>query len=369
MYFLIGLLIVSTLVTIGLWQLYLLIHSLGKQRKWVAPIPENEIIAVMRGDALQRFISNIPGKHIDRNGRVVDGKDSKSLLFLLMGHEFIGPPPVFHILGYDFNWVGIVTKKDEKNHAVSRIDVRDETVYSMLYRFTYVHEVRNVDLKGNIRARMLFYLTIEVVDVYKAMFGIKPTGRWLKEVQGRVSSIVNTVSRDLDFNDLKEDKSKSDPKDQDPDSGYGGDSVFVSQIMNLNTGDVGIENVVGVKIIHVEFAEFAPESEDQSEEVRNALTAKTVAIELAHAKVEEARGKAEAMNLLTDAEEKRFAMLEKSPHRVELKKFEHIRDSNIAILGHEGTIIPSINIGDRKEKIQKDDESNETKKGGKKNDR
>lgn len=331
--------IVFTIIIVVAWRSYLgilqFIDNQAKKKEWLVAPREGEFIAVMKADTFHKFLYNIEGFHLNHETHdLKEGSQEPNLLFQLFGVEWIGPPPLYHVLHYPFSWIKSKTIKNADGTTKLEFDVRErEIVTSILYRYTYAFIFRDVELKDNVRVTIVLYISIRTINPYKALFKMMPTGTWLETVRSYLEEVVTNYGRKVAYDDMKAPK-------QDESEAQSSNTDFTDSIIQLNTktngGGQGIREMIGVEIEGASYASFEREKSAQDKELEEALTAELVATEKGKALIATAKAKSAARDIDKNSEVQYYKEISQIPGAMELKNLEAVQKTNLLTYGGTG---------------------------------
>lgn len=350
--------IIFAIIIVVAWRSYLstlqFIDNQAKKKEWLIAPREGEFIAIMKADTFHKFLYNIEGFHLNDEFDVKEGSKPQSLLFQLFGVEWIGPPPLYHLLEYPFSWVKTKTVKSDNGTTKLGFEVRErEMVSSILYRYTYAFVFRDVELKDNVRVTMVLYISIRTINPHKALFKMMPTGTWLETVRAYLEEVVTDYARKVAYDDMK-------ASNKDESDAYSSNTEFIKSILKLNdttsADGLGIREMIGVEIEGASYASFEREKSAHDKELEEALTAELVATEKGKAGIAEADAYAKALDKKRKADVDYFSEMSKIPGAMKIKELEAIQKTKLLMYGNTGNASVLVNH----------EENEKTKENGKK---
>ncbi|MFA5933932.1 MAG: hypothetical protein WC795_01760 [Candidatus Paceibacterota bacterium] len=327
------------------YALMLCAISLAKKDKFFTLVPQNQYRALMRSASVpKKIFGNIRGKYVNpKTYQVEDITLLKSLSFnnfLIknFGMAWIGLAGVNSIFKYRFRWNKLVTEESLK------LVPKDEWITWLYHAADYAIEIRNIDLKGNLKAKFIFKVRTETTNPFTTLFDFTPHGDWLNRLSSSFFGTIKEYGSQKEFNEVRDERVEY--------TTVGTESTLTKMITAI-TGD---GSKYGQKIIDFDFLAFDLEQDEEAEkilkskalaklkgeaDIEKAEQDKKVALINANKDFEVAKIEAEAkyVEKTRDAEAEEIRM-EKVYNKAAEKKggkemfiAEQVRNSNLQALG------------------------------------
>lgn len=315
---------------VGIWYLaQLAIYLCAKLGiLWVIP-KEGEAVAVMRNKAFHKMKLRYTG-HQFRGHLIGESEDVDNLeiynievspnaeafsassawshifsvIFPIKGISWIGIPPFYKIHSYPFKWTDDRFK--ERSEEISWILVK---------KYVYGITLDKIELEGGIPYTIKLLVTMQVTNPAKALFRVK---RYLDACIDRISGWARDEFSSLSLDDFLA-----------PTSGklHDGENLKEALKRILNSAEEQLTPQFGVSVEIVQVANIDP----SDEELRKITLKKETAKQAALASIEEAKGEAEAIRIVSEATEKM------SDKAIMLKGFDALKHAgaNVTIIGKD----------------------------------
>lgn len=333
----------------------LMISVMSSRDFLLTKVPEGEIKVIMRGDSISRYISNIRGYSVLETGEVVPANDRNrvrrsphnAILFRLFGVEFIGIPPLWSVLRYNFQW-NKYSKPDSGSAYI--VESRAEEVSSLFMRSNYAIIVDGAETEGKIPLRILLLITTQVTNAHTALF-LNKRPDWLAKVTASVKSATRDYTGSVDLNDITraQNEGHTIPAGTDPVV-----TKFGSCIMNLNRSSAGSNSslsvLAGVEIIAVNFISYDVDG-PIAEELNKVTVLEVTAKEKAKATIIDAEAKAQAIKKVADADkerlEKTYGVISSMPHGHAIRMAEAIENTKVTTLVLGNAVQPTLPLNSK----------------------
>lgn len=224
----IPLLVVAVLATIfGLWLLIPYLIAISELDMFTLK-PQGQILTVMRGAAVERFIAEIPGFEI--NGHKIvkmdvgsDGKwipkhpVNKSLREELTGVAYVGIPPFASIHQYKFDWSKFARKEKGEDQ---QIVPKHELVGSVYFDYPYAIVLTGIETsakaadaatggRSGITKALKFGLQVRVraYDLNKMLF---PDAVWLTRLSSMLEEHLRNIIGGMTYEEVIEERHSDD---------------------------------------------------------------------------------------------------------------------------------------------------------------
>lgn len=266
-------------VGLALALVFWLIYG-AKYEKQTTHVGTGEIKFVAAGESCVKVIANLKdtGYHYDQeSGEIVPG-NKQPFDFFGYGVYWVSLLyPLKQIWVYHFVWDKLIPKAG----GVYGIERRAEYVNSLFFLYPYPVVADGVELKGNLKVKIVTNVTFRIVKPILPVFVFK--GNWLAPVNSIIIGAIADFAKGMTFDEFRA---------LNKEGSEGGDkSIFSSELLRVNDtvdNKPGIADTYGVCIERIDFVSM--ELEAESEEVQAAVTKRAVAAANADAAEEEARG-------------------------------------------------------------------------------
>lgn len=330
--------ILSTILVVVIWYLAQLViylcSSLGIL--WVTP-KEGEAVAIMRNKKFHkmvlrytgyRFTETISAEATDNLEMYNIVQDENpgiislliSLVFPIRGVSWVGIPPFFSIHRYKFEWMDDRFEKREP----------EEIEWILVQKYVYGIILDKIELEGGIPYTIKLLVTLQITNPAKALFRVK---RWLDATMERISGWSRDEFSSLSINDFVAPEGDREMADY---AAHAGPRLERALRRIMESARTQLTPEFGVSISIVQVVEIDPANED----LRSIIIQREVAKQKALAAIEEARGEAEAINIVNAAAEKMSdkALILKGYHAI-----EHA-GANVTLVGRDLNLSAMITI-------------------------
>lgn len=328
----------------GIWYLgQLAIYLCAKlDILWVMP-KEGEAIAIMRNESFYKMILRYTGHHF--RGHLKDENDNVdnleiynievspnttafssanshflSIIFPVRGISWVGIPPFYKIYKYTFGWT------DDRFVERKLEDLK----WILVQKYVYGIVLDKIELEGGIPYTIRLLVTIQVTNPAKALFRIK---RWLDTSIERISGWARDEFSGLTLEDFVVPTSD---KPKVPNDIRTVEKLDEALKRIFQFAENNLTPQIGVSVSMIQIANIDP----SDEKLREVTIKKEVAKQTALAVIEEAKGEAEAIRIVSEATEKM------SDKALVLKGFDAIKHAgaNVTLIGKDLNLPAMINV-------------------------
>jgi len=255
-------------------------------------VPEGTMRFVVSGEDWHKTLTNVDGYHLSNDGVFFADNDPQNPLMPKPWHKkfleeygiwwvsFLWP--YRHIHGFKISADKLIDTKDVPADSRMRDYIRHEErlIHELRFRFPRPVLVENVELGGDRwQVDILIMLDLEVVRPFIPVFMYK--GKFFPLIDAAVQGVVMDLCRGKKVTYSKFTAMKKS-----------GDAAFCKNILKVNrsavNAPIGIGEAFGIKIRKAWVSAF--ELSPKQDGIVKAAKAKEEAIQLANAKVEEAKG-------------------------------------------------------------------------------
>ena len=330
--------ILALALIVGIWYLAQLViylcASLGIF--WITP-KEGEAVAIMRNKKFHKMILRYTGHRFaeEPEGEVVDYLEMynivrdenpgilsafASIVFPVRGVSWIGIPPFYSVHQYKFEWMDDRFEKREP----------EEIEWILVQKYVYGIILDKIELEGGIPYTIKLLVTLQITNPAKALFRVK---RWLDATMERVSGWARDEFSSLSVDDFVAPEGDQELADYAAHAGPRLERAL-GRIMASASSQLTPEFGVSISIVQV--VEIDPADEG----LRGVIIQREVAKQKALAAIEEAKGKAEAINIVNAAAEKM------SDRALVLEGYRAIENAgaNVTLIGRDLNLPAMLNI-------------------------
>lgn len=309
--------ILSAVLLVVIWYLAQLViylcSSLGIF--WITP-KEGEAVAIMRNKKFHKMVLRYTGHrfaetvtdeasdNLEMYNIVQDESPGiisalTSLVFPIRGVSWVGIPPFFSIHRYKFEWMDDRFEKREP----------EEIEWILVQKYVYGIILDKIELEGGIPYTIKLLVTLQVTNPAKALFRVK---RWLDAAMERISGWSRDEFSSLSINDFVAPEGDREMADY---AAHAGPRLERALQRIMASAKTQLTSEFGVSVSIVQVVEIDPADEG----LRSVIIQREVAKQKALAAIEEARGEAEAINIVNAAAEKMSekALIIKGYHAIE----------------------------------------------------
>ncbi len=328
----------SAILIVVIWYLAQLViylcSSLGIL--WVTP-KEGEAVAIMRNKKFHKMVLRYTGHcftetiseeatdNLEMYNIVQDEAPGIislfiSLVFPIRGVSWVGIPPFFSIHRYKFEWTD---DRFEKRAP-------EEIEWILVQKYVYGIILDKIELEGGIPYTIKLLITLQITNPAKALFRVK---RWLDATMERISGWSRDEFSSLSINDFVAPEGDREMADY---AAHAGPRLERALQRIMESAKTQLTPEFGVSVSIVQVVEIDPANED----LRSIIIQREVAKQKALAAIEEARGEAEAINIVNAAAEK---MSEKALILRGYHAIEHA-GANVTLVGRDLNLSTMITI-------------------------
>ncbi len=303
---------------------------------WITP-KEGEAVAVLRNKKFHKMILRYTGHRFadEPKGEVFDYLEMynivrdenpglistfTSIVFPIRGVSWIGIPPFYSVHKYKFEWMDDRFEKREP----------EEIEWILVQKYVYGIILDKIELEGGIPYTIKLLITLQVTNPAKALFRVK---RWLDATMERISGWARDEFSSLSIDDFV---APEGDKEMAAYAAHCGPRLETALKRIMDSARTQLTPEFGVSVSIVQVVEIDPADEG----LRSIIIQREVAKQKALAAIEEARGQAEAINIVNEAAEKMGsnAMLLKGFYAL-----EHA-GANVTLIGKDLNLPAMLNI-------------------------
>jgi regulator of protease activity HflC (stomatin/prohibitin superfamily) len=310
----------SGLLVVGIISLALLIYYAAQNKIFFTSPKEGTAEFVMTGNAVKRMIV-VWKNHHAKADFAIDGSTNQHRDYWhylnplnwmeWLGIYWIGIWPFYKIYHYDFIWTE--EKVDDKGKIVpfTRRATKKEkggegqTSFIRINDTNYFFVADDVKTKGGLPTKFVLLVTVRIANPYMALFRGED---WLERTGGAINDMVIRYAGALEYEEITESKpapliifknGKPEPK-----APYHLEELIKSLGDGQNDDNQGTDLLLnyGVEIVASKRHSFDFADSEASKQLRDATTQRYTAEQKGLGEEAEAKGKAEAVKKLADAE-------------------------------------------------------------------
>ncbi len=305
--------IILILVLIGLTALTAIgmaIYYFAHKDIMFTMVPQGEIVVIMHGDRVARFIGNITGYWVHpKTGIVTEGNapTSISLPGNIYGIYWIGLWPFAS--RYKYMFPRTKYSKGTDGATDYTIHGKNDRADSIFWQASFGITVRGAETEEGIPITADFVITTRTVDANKSLFGNKSPG-WLANANGSVTAEIRDIFGTSKLNEIIQ--MEAEVGTDEPKKDEGGENTpkvhvrsrlqkGIALLNDSDRGNPGIKSTLGQEIVSVNFLGFSIDPTDKMSDTQKASLTKYYA-DRDKEKVETAaEAKSKEMRILADA--------------------------------------------------------------------